>query len=66
VAEDLPTKPEYHVVKDAGHLDFLAPCSAALAQVAPAICTSAPGFDRVAFHRDFDRSVVGFFAGTLR
>ncbi len=57
----LPKAPEYHVVNKAGHFDFLAPCSTALADIAPAICESAPGFDRSAFHRHFNGAVVKFF-----
>ncbi|SFI17931.1 Predicted dienelactone hydrolase [Collimonas sp. OK307] len=62
----LPQAPEYHVVENAGHFDFLAPCSTALASVAPFICTSAPGFDRTAFHTSLNASVVVFFDRTLR
>jgi predicted dienelactone hydrolase len=62
----LPELPEYHVVPKAGHFDFLVPCSSALAAIAPPICTSAPGFDRVAFHKTFDAAVVGFFDKTLQ
>jgi predicted dienelactone hydrolase len=62
---NLPAPPEYHVVPGADHFDFLAPCSDILAKVAPTICVSAPGFDRAAFHRDFDRQVVAFFERTL-
>lgn len=61
----LPEAPEYHVVPNAGHFDFLVPCSSALASVAPAICTSAVGFDRAAFHASFDAAVLGFFKKTL-
>jgi predicted dienelactone hydrolase len=61
----LPAPPDFHAVPDAGHFDFLAPCSAALAKVAPAICGSAPGFDRGAFHAAFDKEVVGFFLRNL-
>ncbi len=61
----LPAAPDYHVVAGAGHFDFLAPCSDALASMAPAICTSAPGFDRAAFHVGFDAAVVKFFENTL-
>ena len=61
----MPVAPEYHVVPNAGHFDFLVPCSEALASLAPSICTSAPGFDRAAFHIDFDSSVVKFFQRTL-
>ena len=61
-----PQAPEYHVVPNAGHYDFLVPCSSALAAVAPAICSSADGFDRVAFHASFNAAVVGFFGKTLK
>jgi predicted dienelactone hydrolase len=61
VADDLSPAPEYHVVPGAGHLDFLVPCSPALAKVAPAICTSAVGFDRIKFHQQFNLAVVRFF-----
>lgn len=62
----LPQAPEYHVVSNAGHFDFLAPCSSALASIVPAICASAPGFDREAFHTHFNAAVVGFFSKTLK
>ena len=61
----MPQAPEYHVVPNAGHFDFLAPCGDTLASMAPAICTSAPGFDRAAFHVGFDSAVVKFFKNTL-
>jgi predicted dienelactone hydrolase len=61
----LPQAPDYHVVPQAGHFDFLVPCSSALASLAPAICTSAAGFDRAAFHASFDAAVLGFFSKTL-
>jgi predicted dienelactone hydrolase len=61
----LPIAPEAHVVAGAGHYDFLAPCSAELAKKVPAICVSAPGFDRAAFHAQFDHDVVAFFTRTL-
>ena len=61
----LPESPEHHVVPNAGHFDFLAPCSSALATIAPAICTNAVGFDRVAFHASFNAAVISFFGRTL-
>jgi predicted dienelactone hydrolase len=65
VAEGLPGKPEIHVVP-AGHFAFLAPCSAELAAAVPRICTDVPvGFDRVAFHREFNTVVVQFFREQL-
>jgi predicted dienelactone hydrolase len=62
----LPSPPEYHVVENADHFDFLAPCTDLLRQVAPVICVSRPGFDRVAFHQSFNAEVVRFFKQTLK
>jgi predicted dienelactone hydrolase len=60
VTSSLPGQPELHVVP-AGHFAFLPVCSPQLAANLPRFCTDPPGFDRAAFHRDFDVSVVGFF-----
>jgi predicted dienelactone hydrolase len=59
-ANRLPGKPDVHVMP-AGHFAFLAPCSPQFAANLPRLCTDPPGFDRTAFHRDFDASIVGFF-----
>jgi len=61
IRKELPATPEEHVVLRAGHYVFLAPCSDALAKQVPQICTDAAGFDRNAFHRDFNVEVVEFF-----
>ena len=65
VRANLPKAPDWHVVPKAGHFDFLTPCNDQGRATAAAICGSAPGFDRAAFHRDFDREVVGFFKANL-
>jgi predicted dienelactone hydrolase len=65
VYDRLPTKPEYHVVPNAGHFAFLAPCNAALAAMVPDICRDPAGFDRAAFHREFNPAVVAFFKAKL-
>jgi predicted dienelactone hydrolase len=65
IYDALPTKPDYRIVAKAGHFAFLAPCSAALAQIAPDICHDALDFDRTAFHRDFNAAVVAFFNAHL-
>ena len=65
VRRALPRPPEFHAVPGADHYDFLAPCTQRLAQIAPAICTSEPGFDRVAFHKSFNDAVVTFFKAQL-
>ena len=62
----LPNPSEYHVVDNADHFDFLAPCTDLLRQVAPVICVSRPGFDRAAFHQTFNAEVVRFFKETLK
>ena len=64
VARSLPGKPDIHVVP-AGHFAFLAPCSQQLATAIPRICTDVPGFDRAAFHRDFNERVARFFQAHL-
>ena len=49
-----------------GHYAFLAPCTPVLANAAPEICRDPVGFDRVAFHREFNPAVVAFFKAKLR
>jgi predicted dienelactone hydrolase len=65
VYEGLPTKPEYHVVPNAGHFAFLAPCTPMAESIAPMICRDPTGFDRAAFHGEFNRAVVTFFRAKL-
>lgn len=60
VDRNLPSKHEYHVVPNAGHFAFLAPCPPALAKELPEICVDATGFDRVAFHTQFNADVLAF------
>ena len=61
IRDALPEPPEYCVVPNAGHFDFLAPCNEALAQIAPEICRENPGFDRTVFHRDLNATIAEFF-----
>ena len=61
----MPVAPDYRVVPDAGHFDFLAPCSAAFAARVPLICTSAAGMNRTAFHQTFNTAVVSFLSNAL-
>jgi predicted dienelactone hydrolase len=65
VDRGLSSKHEYHVVPNAVHFSFLAPCSPALAKAVPQICTDATGFDRIAFHRQFNADVLAFFQAQL-
>ena len=61
VRQGLPSAPDWQLAANAGHFAFLAPCSPALADVAPEICRDAPGFDRAAFHQGFNAQVLAFF-----
>jgi predicted dienelactone hydrolase len=66
IYDELPTKPEYHIVQNAGHFAFLAPCTPLLERyAAPEICRDPAGFDRAAFHREFNPNVVAFFTAKL-
>ena len=66
VRDNLKVHPDAHVVQGADHFVFLAPCSESLAAAAPQICQDPGGFDRSAFHRAFNQSVVDFFSTRLR
>jgi predicted dienelactone hydrolase len=66
VRAKLPRPPEFHLVAKADHFDFLAPCSAELAKIAPDICQALAGFDRAEFHQRFNAEVVRFFRETLK
>ncbi|MEJ1976488.1 MAG: dienelactone hydrolase family protein [Acetobacteraceae bacterium] len=65
VGQNLPVRPESHLVANAGHFAFLTPCSPALAEGLPRLCTDPPGFDRVAFHKELDADIVTFFRDNL-
>ena len=65
VERGLPAPHEYHVVANTGgapvgHFIFFL-CPPGLAQAEPEICTDAPGFDRTAFHKQFNEDVLAFF-----
>jgi predicted dienelactone hydrolase len=61
----LPASPEFHLVSNGIHFSFLPPCSAAEIKEFPRICVDASGFDRAAFHRDFNASIIAFFSEHL-
>lgn len=66
ISKLLPNLYRYREIEGAGHYVFLAPCSAGMAEEVPAICTDAPGVDRVAIHRQIADDAVGFFDKTLK
>ena len=54
---------EFHEVDNAVHLSFLAPCGP---ESPPQLCEDNEGFDRAAFHRDFNQAIVDFFGRNLQ
>lgn len=63
--KDLPAPHEYRVVANSGHFAFIAPCPPEMAAAVPEICVDAPGFDRVAFHKELNTAMLAFFAKHL-
>jgi predicted dienelactone hydrolase len=65
VDNNLPATHEYHVVANAGHFAFLAPCPPALVAELPYICKDAGDFNRAAFHKQFNADALAFFQAQL-
>ena len=61
VHRNLPTPPEWHPVPGSAHFAFIAPCTPVMAQALREICSDPPGFDRAAFHAEFNTQVLDFF-----
>jgi predicted dienelactone hydrolase len=57
----LPGRPDYRTVANSTHFSFVAPCPPELAKAVPILCTDPPGFDRTAFHNEFNGAAVVFF-----
>ena len=70
IRQALPRPPEFHMVQGAGHFAFLPPCNpeleAALPEIWKMVCVDPPGFDRAAFHSQFNAAVIEFFGKNLR
>jgi predicted dienelactone hydrolase len=63
INRNLPKFHEYHVVQGSGHFAFEL-CNSLISTI-PAFCTDAPGFDRAAFHKQFNAEVIRFFKSKL-
>jgi predicted dienelactone hydrolase len=66
VAQNLPIEPDYRIVPNSGHFSFLPPCSPEFVKRvtdfgAPELCEDMAGFDRTAFHKQFDAEILTFF-----
>lgn len=62
----LPTPPEYHLAKGAGHFVFLVPCPEEFRKEASRICEDPAGISRESVHASLNQAVAAFFAKTLR
>ena len=65
VASSLRARPEFHSVPNSTHMSYLMPCTPALAKVAGEACIDPAGFDRAAFHEQFNAQVLTFFRKNL-
>lgn len=65
IVGEIPTKPDVHLVPLSQHFSFMAPCSAEFRQLARAICSDGPNFDRISFHQEFNAGVLAFFRNYL-
>jgi predicted dienelactone hydrolase len=63
VNKNITANHEYHVVPNSTHWAFLfvCPASAFTKKPPPEICIDRPGFDRAAFHKEFNADVLAFF-----
>lgn len=66
IAHNLPAKPDYRIVPNSGHFSFLPPCSIEFAKLVAdsgeaEICNDQQGFDRAAFHKQFNAEILAFF-----
>lgn len=66
VARLLPTPPPYHQVENSTHLSFLRPCAPEEMSRLGDLCADPPGFDRAAFHRQFNAEVLAFLRANLK
>lgn len=61
VRRNLPVAPDWRLVENATHFGFVLPCTPALLKSKPEICSDHHGFDRTAFHADFNARILAFF-----
>jgi predicted dienelactone hydrolase len=59
----LPQPPELHLIVGAGHFTFVSPCPLVFRWAW--FCKETGSFDRAAFHREFNQSVIAFYQRNL-
>ncbi len=65
IGDALPSKTNVSIVRNAAHFAFLAPCAAEAVKSEPEFCADGVGFDRTAFHKQFNADLVAFFRQRL-
>jgi predicted dienelactone hydrolase len=64
IDKNLPSRHEHRLVANAGHFAFML-CPPGLGESHPGLCSDPPGFDRAAFHKQFNADVLAFFRANL-
>jgi predicted dienelactone hydrolase len=65
IGDALTSKTNVNIVRNAAHFVFLAPCSADAVKSEAEFCADGAGFDRAAFHKQFNADLVAFFRQRL-
>ena len=65
IGDALTSKTNVNIVRNAAHFAFLAPCPAEAIKSEPEFCADGAGFDRTAFHKQFNADLVAFFRQRL-
>ncbi|EJM98797.1 alpha/beta hydrolase [Phyllobacterium sp. YR531] len=70
IIRNMSTKPDFQSVPKSNHFSFLPPCTSDFAKLAAEsgdteLCSDDPGFDRVAFHKQFNADILAFFSKHL-
>jgi len=65
VSKALRSMTKYSEIPGANHFVFLAPCTAQMQSITPALCIDPPGIDRRAVHETINMDAIGFFRTNL-
>jgi predicted dienelactone hydrolase len=66
IRQKLTAKPEYSVVKNAGHYSFLSPFPESIKQRVGVVAEDPNGFDRIEFHSTMNQEIFEFLSKSLR
>lgn len=65
IRQNLPMKPDFHMVEGVGHFAFARPCNNKLEPQRKRSCADSAAFDPTAFHVQFNDDVKRFFEDVL-